>query len=192
MLILVITFYMVLQEDGLKKVFKVLVPPHYQPFANSILGKVQRKIVAWVKGQLILSFIVGLLAYIGLSIIGINYALVLGIFAGLAELVPYAGPFIGGVVAIFFALSQSTAKAVFVAALYIIIQQFENNILVPKVMQKAVGLNPIISILALITGVKIAGVVGALFAIPTVTVLDVIIKEILRTEQDGTGGKQPH
>ena len=178
-LILVLTFYLVVQEDGLKKVFKMLVPNHYQSFASGIFSKVQRKISAWLKGQLILSVVVGLMVYIGLSIIGVNYALVLGIFAALVELVPYVGPFLGGVVAVFFAFSQSTAKALFTVILFIIIQQLENNILVPKVMQRAVGLNPIISILALVIGVKLAGIVGALFAIPVATALDVVVREVL-------------
>lgn len=182
-LILVITFYLVIQEDGLKKMFKALVPSHYQPFVGGIFSKVQRKIVSWVKGQLVLSAVIGVLSYIGLSIIGVNYALVLAIFAAVAEFVPYAGPFIGGVVAVFFALSQSTAKALFVVILYIIIQQLENNILVPKVMQRAVGLNPIISILALIAGAKLAGIPGAIFAIPIATALDVIVKEVLNPQR---------
>lgn len=182
-LILVITFYMVLQEDGFKKVFKALVPANYQSFVSAMFGKVQRKIVSWIKGQLILSLVVGLIAFIGLSIIGVNYALVLAIFAGFAEFVPYAGPFIGGVLAVFFALSQSTLKAFLVIALYIILQQLENNILVPKIMQRAVGLNPIVSILALVVGVKLAGIVGALFAIPVVTAIDVVVREMLHGDR---------
>lgn len=183
-LILVITFYMVTQEDGLRKIFKVLIPGQYQPFTSAVLIKVQRKIVAWVKGQLVLSCVVGVLAYVGLSIVGVNYALVLGLFAGLVEFVPYAGPFLAGVVAVFFALSQSTTKALFTVLLFILIQQLENNLLVPKVMQRAVGLNPIVSILALATGAKLAGLPGALFAIPIATALDVIVREVLQ------GGKE--
>lgn len=177
--VLVLAFYMVVQEDALKRVFKVIVPERYQPFVGGVFGKIQRKITAWVKGQLILSLAVGILAYVGLSIVGVNYALVLGLFAALTEFVPYAGPFLGGVVAVFFALSQSTAKAFFVVILFIIIQQLENNILVPKVMQRAVGLNPIISILALIVGARLAGIPGALFAIPIATALDVVVREVL-------------
>ena len=178
-LILVITFYMVLQEDGFKKMFKALVPGNYQSFVSGIFGKVQRKIVAWIKGQLVLSLVVGLIAFIGLSIIGVNYALVLAIFAGFAEFVPYAGPFIGGVLAVFFALSQSPLQAFLVIALYIVLQQLENHILVPKIMQRAVGLNPIVSILALVVGVKLAGIAGALFAIPVVTAIDVVVREMI-------------
>lgn len=177
--ILVLTFYMVTQEDLLKRTFKILVPDNYQTFAFGILGKIQRKITAWVKGQLILSLSVGILSFVGLSIIGVNYALVLGIFAAITELVPYAGPFLGGTVAVFFALSQSASKAIFTIILFIIVQQLENNILVPKVMQRAVGLNPIVSILALIIGMRLAGIPGALFAIPVATALDLVAREVL-------------
>jgi len=183
-LILVMTFYMVVQEDGFKRMFKVLIPERYQLFTSGVLAKVQRKITAWIKGQLILSLVIGVVAYIALSIIGVNYALVLGLFAGIMEFVPYAGPFLGGAVAVFFALAQSTPKAFFVVIAFIIIQQVENNILVPKVMQRAVGLNPIISILALVVGAKLGGIVGALFAIPVATAIDVVIREVL------SGGKE--
>lgn len=183
-IILVITFYLVVQEDGLKRLFKMLVPSHYQPFIGGTINKVQRKITAWVKGQLILSAIVGILAYVGLSIIGVNYALVLGIFAGLAEFVPYAGPFLGGAVAVFFALAESTTKGFVTVILFIVIQQLENNILVPKVMQRAVGLNPVISILALIIGARLAGIPGALFAIPVATALDVVIRDVLQGDRE--------
>lgn len=186
-LILVLTFYMVIQEGALKRMFKALVPPSYQGFTFSTFGKIQRKITAWIKGQLILSLIIGVMVYVGLSIVGVNYALVLGIFAALMEFVPYAGPFLGGVVAVFFALSQSTAKAFLVVILFIIIQQLENNILVPKVMQRAVGLNPIISILALVIGAKTAGIAGAIFAIPVATALDVIIREVLHGGKSESG-----
>lgn len=178
-LILVLTFYMVIQEDALKRMFNALVPDRYQSFTSSTFAKIQRKITAWIKGQLILSLVIGVMAFAGLSIIGVNYALFLGMFAAILELVPYAGPFLGGAVAVFFALSQSTTKAFFVLVLFVVIQQLENNILVPKVMQRAVGLNPIISILALVIGAKIAGIVGALFAIPLATALDVIVREVL-------------
>lgn len=178
-LILVLTFYMVIQEDNLKRMFKVLVPDKYQSFAAATGSKVRGKITDWVKGQLALSLIVGLIVYIGLLIIGVNYALVLGIFAALVEFVPYVGPFLAGTVAVFFALSQSTWQALAAVVLFIAMQQVENNILVPKIMQRAVGLNPIISILALIIGAKLAGVAGALFAIPVATALDVIVREVI-------------
>lgn len=182
-LILVLTFYMVVQEDGLRRMFKALVPDRYQGFTASTLGKIQRKITAWVKGQLVLSAVIGFLVYIGLAIVGLNYALALGLFAAFMEFIPYAGPFLAGAVAVFFALSQSTAKAFLVVLVFIIIQQLENNILVPKVMQRAVGLNPIISIVALVIGAKLAGIAGAIFAIPVATALDVIVREVL------TGGR---
>lgn len=185
-LILVMTFYMVVQEDGMKRLFKALVPSQYQSFSTSTLGKIQRKITSWIKGQLVLSSSVGLIAFIGLSIIGVNYALVLGIFAALAEFVPYAGPFLGGAVAVFFALTQSVWKGLAVALLFIVLQQLENNILVPKVMQKAVGLNPIFSIVALVAGAKLAGIVGALFAIPVATALDVIVREVLQRSRESS------
>lgn len=178
--ILVITFYMIIQEDGLKKWFYNLIPHQHIPFITGILSKIQEKISLWVRGQLILCFIVGLAAYLGLAILGVKYALVLGIFAGVTEIIPYAGPFLGGTVAVLFALTISPFKAFLVVIVFVIIQQLENNILVPKVMQKIVGLNPIVSIIALLIGFRLGGIVGALLAIPVATALDIILRSVLQ------------
>lgn len=183
--ILVITFYIVIQENGLKKMFYNLIPGRHVEFVADLVSKIQKKISMWVRGQLILCFIVGLAAYLGLLIFQVKYALLLGILAGLTEIVPYAGPFIGGAVAVLFALAQSPFKAFLVVILYIIIQQLENNLLVPKVMQKAVGLNPIVSILALLVGFRLGGITGALFAIPIATVLDIVLHGILQYRSEG-------
>jgi len=182
--ILVITFYMVLQEDGLKKFFYSIVPASRAPLLGDLFSKMQKKISLWARGQLILCLTVGVAAFLGLAILGVDYALVLGIFVGITELVPYAGPFLGGAVAVLFALAQSPFKAFLVVILFVVIQQLENNLLVPKVMQKAVGLNPIVSIVALLIGFRLGGIVGALFAIPAATALDVIARELLGKKMD--------
>ena len=176
-LILVITFYMVVQENAIKKAFRFLAPPKYQPYFTQLFHKIQKKIGLWLRGQLILSFIVGLLSYVGLLLIGMPYALVLALIAGIAELVPYIGPVLGAIPAIFIGLTISPLLAFAVLILYIVIQQLENNILVPKIMQKAIGLNPLISICSLLIGAKIAGVLGAVMAIPVATALSVIVSD---------------
>ncbi len=180
--VLVITFYLVVQRDSVRSMFYTIIPERHVPFVENLFHQMQEKIGLWTRGQMVLCGVVGLLAYLGLTILGVDYALVLGILAGITELVPYAGPFLGGTFAVFFALAESPFKAFLVVILYILIQQFENNVLVPKVMQRFVGLNPIASIIALLIGFKLGGIVGALFAVPLATTVEILVKSFLHKE----------
>jgi predicted PurR-regulated permease PerM len=177
-LVLVLTFYIVTQESALQKTVKSLIPDQYLPYLTQLFLKIKQKMNAWFKGQLILCFAVGFLVYVGLLILRVDYALTLGLIAGVTEIIPYIGPVLGAVPAVFIAFGTSPIKALMVIILYIIIQQLENNLLVPKIMQKAVGLNPIVSIIVLIIGGKLGGVVGALLAIPIASALSIFIQDL--------------
>jgi predicted PurR-regulated permease PerM len=177
-LILVITFYMVVEENAMKKIVWSVAPGEYQPYIMQLVNRMQAKIGLWIRGQLILSLIIFFLTFIGLFILGVNYALILALIAGLTEFVPYLGPTIAAIPAIFLAFTQSPMLALFVLALYYIIQMVENHIIVPKLMQKVVGLNPIISIIVLLVGFKIAGILGAILAIPVATAGSVFLKDL--------------
>ncbi|MBI5071384.1 AI-2E family transporter [Candidatus Falkowbacteria bacterium] len=183
-LVLVLTFYMVVEEKELKNVVRSLVPAHYQPYLSQLAGRMKEKMAAWLKGQLILCLIIGLAVFTGLSILGVKYALVLGLIAGFLEIIPYVGPWVAAALAIFIALGQSPMLALFTLILFVVVQWLENNLLVPKILQKAVGLNPIISILAIITGAKLAGFLGVLFAIPVASALSILLQDFFRN-----GGK---
>ncbi len=175
--ILVIVFYMSLEKNAPDKITGIFVPEKYRKRIINLLAKLEEKIGLWVSGQAILMLIIGLAAFIGLLILGVNYALILALFAGLTELIPYLGPLIGAIPAILIAFIQSPYKAIAVIILYFIIQGLENDIIVPKVMEKAVGLNPLISLFALLIGAKIAGILGIFLSIPVTTSIVVIIKE---------------
>jgi predicted PurR-regulated permease PerM len=181
--VLVITFYMTVEETALKRTITFILPEKYHPFTLQLINKVQRKIGDWLKGQLLLSLILGILVYVGLLILGVQYALVLAVVAAIGEFIPYLGPVIAAIPAIFLTFAESPLKGVFVLILYVIIQQIENQILVPKVMQRVVGLNPIISIIALLVGAKIAGIVGVILAIPVATAISVIANEIWQARE---------
>lgn len=175
--VLVMTFYMVVEENSIKRLVRNIAPDEVLPYFSQRLGAVKKKLGDWLRGQIILMFIIGLFAYVGLLILGVEYALVLGVFAGLTEIIPYVGPILGAIPAVFLALADSPLKAFLVVIFYFIIQQVENNFLVPKVMQRAVGLNPIISIVALLIGAKVAGFVGILMAIPVTTAASVFLRD---------------
>ena len=176
-IVMVITFYMVVEEDSMKKIVWSLAPPKNQAYIMQLINRMQRQVGYWLRGQLILMFIVGFLTWIGLLFLMPEYALVLGLIAGLTEFIPYLGPILGAVPALFLAFTVSPFLAMLVLIFYIIIQQVEGNILVPKIMQRAVGLNPIISMAVLMAGLKLGGIVGGLLSIPVATAISVMIKD---------------
>jgi predicted PurR-regulated permease PerM len=177
-IILVLTFYMVVEEDSARRLFKNLAPAEYQPFLAALFTKMQYRIGSWLRGQLVLGLIIGSAVYLGLTILGVPYALLLGLIAGLLEIIPYAGPMLAAIPTLIIAFSVSPLKGVLTLILFVAIQEIENNVLVPKIMQKVTGLNPVISIVAMIIGVKFGGVVGALLAIPVATMISVVVEEL--------------
>lgn len=186
--VIVITFYLVAEDSAIKDMIRSVVPSQYQPFLSRVVNQAQKKIGQWIKGQLVLGLIVFLASFVGLTIIGLifdkpSFALVLALIAGLLEFIPYLGPLIAGFLAFILLVFQSFWMGVAVIILYFIIQQLENHIFVPKIMQKAVGLNPIISIVVLLIGAKIGGFVGVLLAIPVTTAISVVIKDIYQEKK---------
>ncbi len=182
--VLVMAFYMVVQEEEARQWLKNIVPEDYQHLAASLVARVQEKFGRWLIGQLALSLIVGTIYYIGLRLLGVQGALVLAILGGFTEFIPYLGPILGGIPAVLVALSQSPTLAFITLILYVAVQQAENHILVPKVMQKAVGLNPVLSIVALLVGGKLFGIPGAILAIPVATACSVAVMEIFRFQRE--------
>lgn len=177
-LVLVITFYMVVEENALKKIVWSIAPTQHQVYIMRLVNRMQRKVGLWLRGQLILSLIIFCLTYLALLILDVKYALVLALIAGLTEFVPYLGPILASIPAIFLSFTQAPTLAIFVAIVYYIIQLVENNIIVPKLMQKVVGLNPIVSIAVLMIGFKVAGVPGAILSIPVATAVNVLVKDL--------------
>lgn len=179
-IVLVLSFYMVVEEERMRNYFRSLAPIEYQPYVAHLMKKMSRKMGEWLRGQIILGVIVGVAVYIGLTILGVKYALVLALIAGILEVIPYVGPIIALVPALIVGFAQSPIIGLAVIILYLIVQQLENNILVPKIMQKATGLNPIISILALLVGLKAGGLAGAILAIPLAMMGVVILEDLFR------------
>jgi len=171
---IVITFYLLLERKNLNKYLLVLTGDESPERATRIVNEIERRLGSWVRGQLILMVVVGVVTYIGLRILGVDIALPLAMLAGLLEIIPNIGPIVSSVPAILIAFMIHPLLAVSTAALYFLVQFLENNLLVPKVMQKATGVNPLISILGLMIGLKLAGPVGAILAIPTIIVVQTI------------------
>lgn len=178
-IILVLTFYLVVQEDAFRKITRSVVPDEYVPYVSSLIKQIKDKLGAWLRAQLALSGIIGVMVFLGLSALGVKYAAILGLIAALFEFIPYLGPMLAALPALFLAFSQGGGLLfAFVGIMYIVVQQFENHILVPKMMQRVVGLNPVVSIVAMLIGARLAGVVGVLLAIPVSTALSVFLKDV--------------
>ena len=183
-LVLVLTFYLVVQENGLKRFVRSIVPARQAPYVTQLMNRIQLKIGHWFRAQLLLGVFVGVLVYIGLTIIGVEYALVLAILAGILEIIPYVGPILSAVPAVFLALPNGLGLALATVVVYILVQQSESHIIAPKLMQKAVGLNPVVVIVALLIGAKLAGFAGIILSVPVATAIAEFSRDFFGTGDD--------
>jgi predicted PurR-regulated permease PerM len=175
--VLFLTIYFLIDEQVFTKFLSSAIPQSKKEKVATVTNKISTKIGEWLRGQLLLCLTIGILVYIGLSIIGVKYALALAVISGVLEILPVVGPIISGVLAAIISLSISPLTALIVVVFYILLQQLENNLIVPKVMAKAVGLPPAIIIIAILIGGKLLGVVGALLAVPLIAIIYVVFQE---------------
>ncbi len=174
----VVSFYMLMDHERIKRNITELFPRRYQSYIHTVIVEAEQKLGAWLRGQIVLSLVIGLCTWIALSLAGMKYALPLALIAGVGEVIPTVGPIISAVPAIIIALNISPTMAGIVAIIYILIQVAENHLIVPKVMQHAIGLHPLFTIMTILIGGKLMGVVGALLAIPLVAFTSVFITNI--------------
>lgn len=177
--VLVFTFYFLLERKNAESVLASTVGDDWAKQVIKVLREIEVRLGSWVRGQLLLMFLVGLFVYIGLTLLRVEFALPLAIIAGVLEIVPMVGPIFSAIPAVLVALTISPLLAVSVVALYFVVQQLENNIVVPFVMKRSVGLSPLVTIFALMVGGRLAGIVGAILAVPVVLVLQAVIGAFL-------------
>jgi predicted PurR-regulated permease PerM len=171
---LFITFYLLLERRNLDKYLSALLGNEKPTKVNKVINEIERRLGGWVRGELVLMITVGVFTYIGLVILGVDSAIPLAILAGLLEIIPNIGPLISAVPAVLVALTIHPVTALATGSLYFLVQLAENNLLVPKIMQRAVGVNPLVSILGLMVGFRLAGPAGAILAIPLIIVIQAI------------------
>lgn len=184
--VLIFTFYILMEKDGFRRFVASVAPDHFVPYLNQLQERIQTRLGGWVRGQLLLSLIIAAVSYLGLLLLGVDFALSLALIAGLSELIPIAGPIIGAVPAILVAFGQSPLLAGLVALLYLVIQQLENNLIVPKVMQRLTGLNPIVTIIVVLIGAKLAGFAGVLLAIPLTLIADTFLEDFFKESDESS------
>jgi predicted PurR-regulated permease PerM len=179
MLVFVISFYLVLSRNGLVAFVRSIVPMEHQPYVLSLVERAQEKIGRWALGQIVLGVIVGTVTFLGLWALGVPYALALALLAGFLELIPVLGPIIAAIPAVLIGFTQAPLTGVLVLILAIVIQQLENHVLVPTIMRRAIGLNPLATIVAVLIGAKLAGFLGILLAVPVATVITVFLSDLI-------------
>ena len=166
-LIAVLSFYLAVQEEGVADFLRIVTPVRHHTYIIDLWKRSQQKIGFWLQGQLLLGVVVGVLVYLVLMVVGIPHALLLALLAAIFEIIPVFGPIISSVPAILLAFADKGAGTGFLLiGLYLIIYQFESQLFYPLVVKKIVGISPIVVILALVVGAKLAGILGALIAVP--------------------------
>ncbi|MFA6273271.1 MAG: AI-2E family transporter [Candidatus Paceibacterota bacterium] len=171
-LIIVLSFYLAVQEDGVTQFLRIVVPLRYEHYVIDLWQRTQKKIGYWMQGQLLLGIIIGILVYLGLTILAVPNAFLLAILAMIFEIIPVFGPILSAIPGILVALSLGgLGKGLLVAGFYVIVQQFENHLIYPLVVRKIVGVSPILVILAIIIGAKLAGFLGIILSVPLATAL---------------------
>jgi predicted PurR-regulated permease PerM len=177
--ILIVAFYLLVDADGIVGMMVRLFPRQERGRARDAFRRAGEKVSAWMAGQLLLGAIIGTTAAIGLWILNVPFFYVLALIAGIGELIPIVGPVLAAIPAVVVAFSVSPATALGVAVFYFLQQQVENHVLVPKIMSRQVGISPVLVIMALLIGGSLLGLVGAILAVPTAAILQVLLQELL-------------
>lgn len=184
--VLVLTYYFAVKNDSVANTLRLVIPDKYETRLDETVAAIKSKIGDWARGQLLLGLIIGFFSFIGLMFLLPQYALVLAIIAGLTEMIPYIGPILGAIPAVFLGFltpAFSLTRGLAVLVLYVIIQQLEGNIIVPQVMKKSVGLNPVVVIIVILIGARVAGIIGIILSIPVTVALGVVAKDFLAKQQ---------
>lgn len=177
--LLVMTFYYLLEKRLLRDLILDALSPRVRDRVDGLWTEVENKVGGWMRGQLLLCLIIGTIATVAYGIIGLDFWPLLGLWAGLTEIVPIVGPWLGGIPAVLIALTMSWELAITTAIIIVAMQTLENWILVPRVMKGAVGLTPLTVFVAILAGTQFMGVVGALLAIPIAATIQVILTDVL-------------
>ncbi len=178
-LITILSFYFAVIDTGVDDFISIVAPRAHQAYVLDLWRRSREKIGLWMQGQLLLAVIMGVLVYLGLTILGVKHALILAVVAAVFEIIPVFGPTLAAVPAILigFAAGGFTA-GLLVVALYVILQQFENHLIYPLVVTRVVGVPPILVILALIVGAQLAGFLGILLAVPMAAIIQEFVRDV--------------
>lgn len=183
-LVLVVAFYLSVKEDGVGDFLSIVTPPEHEKYVRGLWQRAETKIARWMQGQLMLGVVVFVFIYIGLSIIGIKHPLILALIAGVFELIPVIGMTLSAIPAFFLGvLDGGIGVGLFVLGLYLVVQQIEAHVVYPLVVKKLIGVPPLLVIIALVAGAELAGLVGALLAVPVSVALMEYIDDLEKNKK---------
>ncbi len=192
-LVIVLSFYFAVQERGIEQFIQIVAPAGKQAYAIDLWQRSQRKIGQWMQGQLLLMLLVGVLVFLGLTILGVKHAFLFALLAGAFEVIPLFGPVLASIPPLLVAFSDGGASAVLmVAGLFVIIQQFENHLIYPLVVNKVVGIPAMVVILALVVGGQLGGLLGALLSVPIAAALMELFHDVKQRALRANAAAAPH
>lgn len=190
---LLLGFYWILEGQRATRMILLWMPMSWRDGARDIFDEIEIKVSSYIRGQTLLCLVIGVLSLVAYLLIGLPYALVLALIAGLMELVPWIGPVLGALPALLLALSIDPMLAVWVVVATLIIQQLENNVLVPRIMDESVGVNPIVTLLSIAAFGSLLGLLGAILAIPMAAIIQILLDRFLigpsAVEQETPAGR---
>lgn len=165
-LVVVFSFYLAAQEKGIDNFLRLVVPLQYEPYILDLWHRAQKKLGKWLRTQMLLGAIIGVMIFFGLTILGVEHALFFAALSGLFEIIPVVGPILAAVPAVTAAFIADPLLGIFTVGLYVAAQQIESHVIVPVIMRRTVDLSPLIVVFALLVGAKIGGIFGVLLAVP--------------------------
>jgi predicted PurR-regulated permease PerM len=182
--ILIVTFYLLVEAGTLRKFLMQLFPLRDRARVDAAARDITTKVSAWLGGQLLLAAIIGSTSAVGLWLLGIPFFYVLALISGIGETIPIIGPVLSAIPAIAVAATVSLKKVLLVILFFVVQQQIENHVLVPKVMERQVGVSAVTVIVALLIGGNLLGIPGAILAVPTAAILQVLFTEWMATREE--------
>ncbi len=181
--IIISSFYLSVMKKGIESFIHSVVPSDNESYISDLWKRVEAKVGKWLQGQLLLALIMGLIVYIGLSLMGIKFALILALLAMALEIVPMAGPVLAAIPAVFLAFLQSPSLGLWLIVFYVVVQQLESQVLVPLVLGKTTGLNPVVVIIAILVGAQLAGIAGMLLSVPVATIIVEMLDDLAKHKE---------
>lgn len=186
-LVLILTFYLLKDFEMVKDSLYVILPRRHRSRARKILHEIDYSLGRYIRGQLLISLIVAVATYLSLILLGVDFALILALLAGVTNIIPYFGPFIGAVPAVVVALLKTPTLALKTTLVFFLIQQVEGHLIAPQVLGKSLGLHPLVVILVLLAGGQFFGIVGLVVAVPVVAVGKILVRNLVVPPVDDRG-----
>jgi len=187
--IFIISFYLTISQDGVGKFLRAILPEKVEDAVLRTYYRSKQKIGRWFQAQILLSLTVGTLVSLGLWLLGVEYALAIGLLAAVFEIMPVVGPLFSGAIGTIIALTDSLSLGLYALLFFIIVQQLENHLIVPLFMKKAVNIHPVVAIFSIMAGFQLFGIIGMIIAVPIAVVLQDIIEQRMENKQNARDQK---